>query len=93
MDTNVRFHMLTCDTGNHEMVFDAQTGRIQHPACWRDLSAYYHYLLGRGRKEEAQSLLAESMAGRKPITRMLQEVGRPVRRDSVQDTLGTRRAA
>ncbi len=74
MDTTVRFHMLMSDTGSHEMVFDAETGRVQHPACWRDLSAYYHYLLGRGRKDEAQALLADSMAGNKPITRMVDGV-------------------
>ncbi len=77
MDMTVRFHMLTCDTGSHEMVFDAETGRVQHPACWLDLSAYYHYLLGRGRKDEAQALLADSMAGNKPITRMVDGMSHP----------------
>jgi hypothetical protein len=78
MDMTARYHMLTCDTGSHVMILDAQTGRVQHPACWRDISAYYHYLLGRGRKDEAQSLLAESMSGKKPITRMVEGVSGPV---------------
>ncbi len=76
MDMTVRFHMLTCDTGSHEMIYDAETGCVKHPACWRDLSAYYHYLLGRGRKDEAQTLLADTMAGAKPITRMVDGMSR-----------------
>jgi hypothetical protein len=53
------------------LILDQETGRTQHPVCWQDLFAYYCYLVGRGRVEESQTLLEESMAGRKPITRML----------------------
>ena len=51
-------------------IFDSETGAVQYPVCWQDISAYYNYLVNRGRIDEAQELLAESMAGRKPITNM-----------------------
>ena len=52
-------------------IFDSETGAVQYPVCWQDISAYYNYLVDRGRMDEAQELLAESMAGHKPITNML----------------------
>ncbi len=77
MSMTVRYHILTDETSGHVMIFDAHTGRVQHPACWQDISAYYHYLLGRGRKDEAQRLLAEAMSGNKPMTRMVEEMSQP----------------
>lgn len=77
MATTVRYHVLEAEGKDRVMIFDAQTGKVQHPACWQDISAYYHYLLGRGRGDEAQNLLAESMAGSKPITRMVEELSKP----------------
>jgi hypothetical protein len=71
MNNNARYHVLPSKDGNSVLIFDSQTGAIQYPTCWQDLSAYYNYLLGRGRIEESQKLLAESMSGNKPITKML----------------------
>jgi hypothetical protein len=71
MDMNFRYHVIPGKTGEGILIFDAHTGNVQYPVCWQDLSAYYHYLLSRGHAEEAQQLLAESMAGNKPITRMI----------------------
>ncbi|MGC2457141.1 MAG: hypothetical protein WA435_04005 [Gallionellaceae bacterium] len=59
------------------MVYDSQTDVVQHPTCVQDLAAYYNYLVGRGRFEESQKLLAESMAGNKPITNMVVAISRP----------------
>jgi hypothetical protein len=72
MEKNARYHVLP--NKNHEgvLIFDAETGAIQHPVCWQDLVAYYNYLVGLGRIEESQKLLADSMAGSKPITKMLE---------------------
>lgn len=66
-----RYHILQGGCGTGAMVFDAVTGAMQQPACWQDLSAFYHYLVGRGRMGESQALLADAMAGQMPITRML----------------------
>lgn len=66
-----RYHILHGDRAGSAIVFDAETGAVQRPACGQDLSALYHYLVGRGRIDESQALLAESMAGAMPITRML----------------------
>jgi hypothetical protein len=71
-----RYHILQEPSADGAMVFDTETGATQHPACWQDLSAFYHYLVGRGRMGEAQALLAESLAGQMPITRMLSRVSR-----------------
>lgn len=76
MSMKDRYHILPDQGAGSAMVFDSETGAIQHPACWQDLSALYHYLVGRGRAEEAQKLLAESMAGAKPITRLVTHVSR-----------------
>lgn len=75
MDTTTRFHLLMDNEDNRVLIFDAVTGHIQHPACWQDISAYYYYLVGRNRLAEAQDLLAESMSGAKPITRMVNHTG------------------
>jgi hypothetical protein len=75
METTTRFHLLMDNEDNRVMIFDAVTGRIQHPACWQDISAYYYYLVGRNRLVEAQCLLAESMSGSKPITSMINRAG------------------
>ena len=72
MDKIVRYHVLPDQSGQGVIILDAHTGRIQYPICWQDLTAYYHYLVGRGHIDEAQQLLADSMAGNKPITRMIQ---------------------
>jgi hypothetical protein len=74
---NARYYLIPVKIGNGIMIFDSETGAIQYPACWQDLAAYYHYLAQRGRIEESQKLLAESMAGEKPITHMLQTQPHP----------------
>lgn len=66
-----RFHILQGHDAGRAMLFDAETGAVQHPSCWQDLCAFYHYLVGRGRIDESQALLADAMAGHMPITRML----------------------
>lgn len=71
MSKNTRYHVISDGAGNGVLVFDSQTGAIQRPECWQDLVAYYSYLVGRGQIDASQKLLAESMAGRKPITNML----------------------
>lgn len=72
MDTTIRYHLLMDTEDSRVMIFDTLTGRVQHPACWQDIAAYYHYLLGRNRLDEAQNLLAESMSGSKPMSRMVE---------------------
>ena len=74
MDTMERYHVLPDQLGIGVVILDTQTGYIQHPVCWQDISAYYHYLVDKGRLNEAQSLLAESMSGSKPITRMVERI-------------------
>ncbi len=71
-ETITRYHMLQDKAQNRVMIFDALTGAVQYPACWQDIAAYYHYLLGRNRFIEAQALLAEAMSGAKPMTRMVE---------------------
>ncbi|HUW75784.1 MAG TPA: hypothetical protein VMV70_03815 [Gallionella sp.] len=71
MSKSLRYHVIPEDDGIHVKIFDSQTGAIQYPVCWQDLSAYYAYLVAKGRIEESQKLLADSMAGNKPITKML----------------------
>jgi hypothetical protein len=78
MNTTVRYHVLPDKAGGGVTIFDAETGRVQYPHCWQDISAYYHYLTGRGRLDEAQALLAECMSGSKPMTRMLEQTCQPV---------------
>lgn len=77
MSIKDRYHILPERSAGGAMIFDAETGAIQYPACWQDLSALYHYLVGRGRVDEAQKLLAESMVGSKPITKMVAFMSRP----------------
>lgn len=68
---NLRYHVIQDRVSHSVTIFDSETGDVQHPACWQDISAYYYYLVDRGRLDEAQNLLAESMAGHKPITSMV----------------------
>ncbi len=74
MSKNTRYHVIPDGSSNGVLIFDSQTGAIQRPECWQDLSAYYSYLVGRGQIDASQKLLAESMAGKKPITNMLRNV-------------------
>lgn len=71
MNISVRYKIIPNEKYGDIIIFDAETGKIQHPVCWQDLLAYYNYLVGQGRIEESQKLLAESIAGKKPITKML----------------------
>lgn len=71
MDICTRYHILPSQTGEGIIILDIQTGNIQYPVCWQDLSAYYHYLSDKGHKDKAQQLLADSMEGKKPITKMI----------------------
>lgn len=71
MNTNTRYHVIPDKVGSGVTIFDSETGAIQYPACWQDIAAYYSYLVNRGRIDDAQKLLAESMAGKKPITSMV----------------------
>lgn len=68
---DIRYHVIPDKVGKGVTIYDSETGSIQYPACWQDISAYYYYLVDRGRIEESQTLLAESMAGHKPITNMV----------------------
>lgn len=72
MDRALRYHVLPNKLGEGILIFDIQTGNVQYPACWQDLSAYYYYLVNRGYTEKAQQLLADSMEGSKPITKLIQ---------------------
>ena len=76
MNMNTRYHVILDQEKKDVIIFDTETGAIQHPVCWQDLVAYYNYLVGQGRIEESQKLLAESIAGQKPITKMLEYVSR-----------------
>jgi hypothetical protein len=71
MNMSARYKIIPNEKYGDVIIFDAETGTIQHPVCWRDLLAYYNYLIGQGRIEESQKLLAESISGKKPITQML----------------------
>ncbi|MBI1174374.1 MAG: hypothetical protein GC139_03800 [Sideroxydans sp.] len=77
MSMKIRYHVIPDKDGHGVMIFDSETDAIQHPACWQDISAYYFYLVDRGRIEESQTLLAESMAGHKPITNMVVSISKP----------------
>ncbi len=74
MSNKLRYQVITDEMSNAVLFFDSQTGATQRPECWQDLAAYYYYLVGRGKIIESQKLLAESMAGNKPITNMLMSV-------------------
>ena len=67
---DIRYHVIPDREGTGVAIFDSETEAVQYPVCWQDISAYYNYLVDRGRMDEAQELLAESMAGHKPITSM-----------------------
>jgi hypothetical protein len=77
MSMDLRYHVLPEKSGQGVMIYDAETGVIQYPVCWQDIAAYYYYLVARGRIEESQNLLAESMAGHKPITNMVVSMSKP----------------
>jgi hypothetical protein len=70
MKLKSRYHILPERCARGAMVFDAETGAIQYPNCGQDLAAFYYYLVGRGRIDESQGLLADVMAGNLPISRM-----------------------
>jgi hypothetical protein len=82
MSTSTRYHVIPDKGGNGVIIFDSETGAIQYPACWQDLAAYYYYLVERGRIEESQKLLADSMAGNKPITSMVTALSKSVSADN-----------
>lgn len=82
MSMSARYHVLPDENYEGVLIFDAETSAIQHPVCWQDLVAYYNYLVGLGRIEESQKLLADSMAGNKPITKMLEYLANPTRTDN-----------
>lgn len=69
-----RYHIILDENKDDVIIYDSQTGAVQHPVCWQDLVAYYNYLVGQGRINESQKLLAESITGQKPITKMLEHV-------------------
>lgn len=83
INMNVRYHVIPDKVGHGVAILDTETGSVQYPACWQDISAYYHYLVDLGRLDEAQNLLAESMAGHKPITSMVTSMSKtpPASRD------------
>lgn len=70
-DMNNRYHVIPDKAGPGVFILDIETGAVQYPACWQDISAYHNYLVDRGRIAESQELLAESMAGKKPMTNMV----------------------
>ena len=72
MNMSVRYSLLSDAETKDVLILDSESGTIQHPVCWQDLVAYYNYLVGTGRVDESQKLLAESLAGKKPITKMLE---------------------
>jgi hypothetical protein len=74
MSTSMRYKLIPNEKYGGIIIFDAETGAIQYPLCWQDLLAYYNYLVGLGRLDEAQKLLGDSIAGKKPITKMLAHV-------------------
>jgi len=77
MKMNKRYNIIANKDCGGILIFDSETGAVQRPVCWQDLVAYYNYLVGLGRFEESQKLLAESMAGNKPITKMLEYLSQP----------------
>lgn len=72
MNINMRYTIFSDAETQEVLILDTETSTFQHPVCWQDLLAYYNYLVGSGRIEESQKLLAESMAGKKPITKMVE---------------------
>lgn len=71
INMSIRYHVIPEKVGKGVSILDTETGLVQYPACWQDISSYYYYLVGLGRIAESQTLLAESMAGHKPITNMV----------------------
>lgn len=77
MSMDERYHVIPDRDGHGVMIYDAETGVTQNPVCWQDIAAFYFYLVDRGRIAESQNLLAESMAGHKPITSMVVAMSKP----------------
>lgn len=77
INMNVRYHVIPDKVGHGVSILDSDTGLVQYPACWQDISSYYYYLVNLGRINESQTLLAESMAGHKPITSMVVDASKP----------------
>jgi hypothetical protein len=71
MNNTIRYHVIRDNVGDGVLIFDGYTGANMRPDCWIDLSAYYNYLVARGQIDQSQQLLAEAMAGNRPITKML----------------------
>lgn len=78
----IRYHVIPDKVGQGVTILDSETGLVQYPLCWQDIAAYYNYLVDRGRIDEAQNLLAESMAGHKPITSMVVNMSKSPPNDS-----------
>lgn len=74
MDTYSRYKIIPNEQNGGGIIVDSETGTTQNPICWQDIVAYYNYLVGLGRYDESQKLLAESIAGNKPISKMLEFV-------------------
>ncbi len=74
LEESRRFHVLHDEKEGCTVVYDAQTEELKKPSCWQDMNAYYHYLMHRQRHHEAQTMLAEFMAGGTPITRLVKAV-------------------
>ena len=72
MDAYSRYKIIPNEENIGGVIVDSETGTTQNPICWQDLVAYYNYLVGLGRNDESQKLLAESIAGNKPISKMLE---------------------
>ena len=77
INMDIRYHVIPDKVGQGVTIVDTETGAVQYPVCWQDISAYYYYLVNLGRIGEAQNLLAESMAGHKPITSMVVNISQP----------------
>ena len=74
MNIYSRYKIIPNEQNGGGIIIDSETGTTQIPVCWQDLVAYYNYLVGLGRNDESQKLLAESIAGNKPISKMLEFV-------------------
>ena len=57
-----RYHIKSDGDSKDVLIFDLETGAIQHASCGRILAAYYDYLVECGRIDESQKVLAEAMS-------------------------------
>lgn len=78
MNIHARYKIIPNEQNGGGIIIDSETGTTQNPVCWQDLVAYYNYLVGLGRNDESQKLLAESISGNKPISKMLAFVSSPI---------------